>query len=164
MSGIPLLFVWEDTFSFANVPCLLGPAQPAAIPAGRARSQSIMCIAGVLRVYYCLLSFLYQIRTNLFILYILYVGHLLSGMLLLVQGIGHLMYIIPLPITRYSPPAGADRDVITGSFLAYRRPGDRSLYLSGALRGGDLVLYVIYCLFCTEYELICSFNTFRKCI
>ena len=25
-------------------------------------------------------------------------------------------------------------------------------------------LYVIYCLFCTKYELICSFNTFCTCI
>ena len=46
------------------------------------------------------------------------------------------------------------------SSLAPRRPGDRSFYLSGVLRGGDPVLYVIYCLFRTEYELICSFNTF----
>ena len=46
------------------------------------------------------------------------------------------------------------------SSLASRRPGDRSLYLSGVLRVGDPVLYVIYCHFCTKYELIRSFNTF----
>ena len=62
---------------------------------------------------HCLLSFLYQIQTNLFILYILYVGHLLSGMLLLVQDADHLMFIIPLPITVYSSPACADHDVIS---------------------------------------------------
>ena len=46
------------------------------------------------------------------------------------------------------------------SFPASRRPGELSLYLSGVLRGGEPVLYVIYCLFRTEYELICSFYTF----
>ena len=46
------------------------------------------------------------------------------------------------------------------SFPVSRRPGDRSLYLSGVLRGGDPVLYVIYCHFCTKYELICSIYTF----
>ena len=35
------------------------------------------------------------------------------GMLLLDQTAGHQMYGIPLPITMYSPPARADRDVIT---------------------------------------------------
>ena len=79
-------------------------------------------------------------------------GHLLSGMLLLVQGVGHLMFIIPLPITMCSPPACADRDVIRVS----RQPGDRSLYLSGILRVRDPVLYIIYCHFCTKYEPVCS--------
>ena len=58
--------------------------------------------------------------------------------------------------------ASAVRDV-TWSFPASRRPGDRSLYLSGVLRVGDPVLYMIYCHFCTKYELICSFNTFCTC-
>ena len=30
-------------------------------------------------------------------------------------------------------------------------------------RVGDPVLYMIYCHFCTEYELICSVNTFCTC-
>ena len=55
------------------------------------------------------------------------------------------------------------RDV-TRSFPAYRRAGEHSLYLSGVLRGGDPVWYIIYCLFRTEYELISSFNTFCTCI
>ena len=38
----------------------------------------------------------------------------MSGMLLLVQGAGHLMFIILLAIIMYSPPACADRDVING--------------------------------------------------
>ena len=59
-------------------------------------------------------------------------------------------------------PASPVRDV-TRSFPAYCRPGERSLYLSGVLRVGDPVLYVIYCHFCTKYELICSFNTFCTC-
>ena len=50
------------------------------------------------------------------------------------------------------------------SFPVPRRPREHSLYLSAVLRGGDPDLYVIYCLFCTEYELICSFNTFCTCI
>ena len=50
------------------------------------------------------------------------------------------------------------------SFPVSRRPGDRALYLSGVLRVGDPVLYVIYCHFCTKYKLICSFNTFCTCI
>ena len=50
------------------------------------------------------------------------------------------------------------------SFPVSRRSGDRSLYLSGVLRVGDPVLYVIYCHFCTKYELTCSFNTFCTCI
>ena len=50
-----------------------------------------------LLVHY-LLSFLDQIRTNLFILYILYMGHLLLGMLLLVQDAGHLMSGISLTL------------------------------------------------------------------
>ena len=49
------------------------------------------------------------------------------------------------------------------SSLAARRSGEHSLFLSGVLRGGDPVLYVIYCLLCTKYELICSFNTFCTC-
>ena len=49
------------------------------------------------------------------------------------------------------------------SSLAARRPGEHSLYLSGVLRVGDPDLYVIYCHFCTKYELICSFNTFCTC-
>ena len=60
-------------------------------------------------------------------------------------------------------PARAGRDV-TRSSPASRRPGDHSLYLSGVLRVGDPDLYVIYCHFCTKYELICSFNTFCTCI
>ena len=38
------------------------------------------------------------------------------------------------------------------SSLASRRPGEHSF-----------VVYVIYCHFCTKYELICSFNTFCTC-
>ena len=34
----------------------------------------------------------------------------------------------------------------------------------GVLLVGDPVLYVIFCHFCTKYELICSFNTFCTCI
>ena len=34
----------------------------------------------------------------------------------------------------------------------------------GRSPSGDPVLYVIYCQFCTKYELICSFNTFCTCI
>ena len=60
-------------------------------------------------------------------------------------------------------PPSAVRDV-TRSFPASGRPGDHSLYLSGVLRGGDPVWYIIYCLFRTKYELICSFNTFCTCI
>ena len=60
-------------------------------------------------------------------------------------------------------PASPVRDV-TRSSPASRRPGDHSLYLSGVLRFGDPDLYVIYCHFCTKYELICSFNTFCTCI
>ena len=30
-------------------------------------------------------------------------------------------------------------------FLLFGRPGDRSLYVSGVLQGGDPVLYIIYC-------------------
>ena len=60
-------------------------------------------------------------------------------------------------------PPSAVRDV-TRSSPASRRPGDHSLYLSGVLRFGDPDLYVIYCHFCTKYELICSFNTFCTCI
>ena len=60
------------------------------------------------------------------------------------------------------PPSGV-RDV-TRSFPASRRSGEHSLYLSGVLRGGDPVLYVIYFHLCTKYELICSFNTFCTCI
>ena len=52
----------------------------------------------------------------------------------------------------------AGRDV-TWSFPASRRPGEHALYLSGVLRFGDPDLYVIYCHFCTKYELICSFHT-----
>ena len=52
----------------------------------------------------------------------------------------------------------AGRDV-TQSFPVARRYGEHSLYLSGVLRGGDPDSYVIYCHFCTEYELIYSFNT-----
>ena len=48
--------------------------------------------------------------------------------------------------------------------FAARRPGEHSLYFSGVLRVRDPVLYVIYCHFCTKYELICSFNTFCTCI
>ena len=44
-----------------------------------------------------------------------------------------------------------------------RRAGEQSLYLSGVLQVGDPDLYVIYCHFCTKYELICSFNTFCTC-
>ena len=50
------------------------------------------------------------------------------------------------------------------SFPVPRSPRERSLYISGVLRVGDPVLYVIYCHFCTKYELICSFNTFCTCI
>ena len=50
------------------------------------------------------------------------------------------------------------------NFPASRRPRERLLYISGVLRVGDPVLYVIYCHFCTKYELICSFNTFCTCI
>ena len=60
-------------------------------------------------------------------------------------------------------PASAVRDV-TRCFPVSRRTGDRSLYLSGVLRVGDPDLYVLYCYFCTKYELICSFNTFCTCI
>ena len=60
-------------------------------------------------------------------------------------------------------PASAFRDV-TRSFPVPRRPRERPLYISGVLRVGDPVLYVIYCLFRTENELICSFNTFCTCI
>ena len=55
------------------------------------------------------------------------------------------------------------RDV-TRSFPVPRRPREHSLYISGVLRGGDPVLYVIYFHLCTKYELICSFNTFCTCI
>ena len=57
------------------------------------------------------------------------------------------------------------RRVVTSlrSSLASRRAGERSLYISGVLRVGDPVLYVIFCHFCTKYELICSFNTFCTC-
>ena len=48
--------------------------------------------------------------------------------------------------------------------MTSRRPGEHSLYVSGVLRVGDPVLYVIFCHFCTKYELICSFNTFCTCI
>ena len=34
----------------------------------------------------------------------------------------------------------------------------------GVLRVGDPVLYLIFCHFCTKYELICSFSTFCTCI
>ena len=60
-------------------------------------------------------------------------------------------------------PPSPVRDVIR-SFPVSRRLGEYSLYLSGVLRGGDPVWYIIYCLFRTEYELICSFNTFCTCI
>ena len=50
------------------------------------------------------------------------------------------------------------------SFPVPRRLQERSLYISGVLRVGDPVLYVIYCPFRTENELICSFNTFCTCI
>ena len=49
------------------------------------------------------------------------------------------------------------------SSLAARRSGEHSLYISGVLRVGDPVVCVIYCLFRTEYELICRFNTFCTC-
>ena len=57
------------------------------------------------------------------------------------------------------------RRVVTSlrSSLASRRSGEHSLYLSGVLRLGDPDLYVIYCHFCTKYELICSINTFSTC-
>ena len=72
------------------------------------------------------------------------------------------MFIIPLPITMFSPgeviywlffllDGGFGRSVTSlQSFPASRRPGEHSLYLSGVLRGGDPVLYVIYCHFCTD--------------
>ena len=50
------------------------------------------------------------------------------------------------------------------SSLAARQLGEHSLYLSAVLRVGDPDLYVIYCHFCTKYELICSINTFCTCI
>ena len=55
------------------------------------------------------------------------------------------------------------RDV-TRSSPASRRSGDRLLYLSGVLRGGDPVLYVIYFHLCTKIKIICSFNTLCTCI
>ena len=42
--------------------------------------------------------------------------------------------------------------------------GEHSLYLSAVLRVGVPDLYIFHCLFPTEYELICSFNTFCTCI
>ena len=59
--------------------------------------------------------------------------------------------------------AGSVRDVIK-EFPRTPPPAGASLYISGVLRVGDPVLYVIYCHFCTKYELICSFNTFCTCI
>ena len=53
---------------------------------------------------------------------------------------------------------------VTRSSPAARRSGEHSLYISGVLRVGDPVLYVIYCLFRTKYELISSINTFCTCI
>ena len=104
----------------------------------------------------------------------------MSGMLLLLQGAGRLVYIIPLPITMFSPgecgpgrsPSVRVRVIFTldcgfgwsvtslWSFPVFRRSGECPLYISGVLGDGDPVSYVIYCLFRTEYELICSFNTF----
>ena len=56
------------------------------------------------------------------------------GMLLLVQGAGHLMFIISLPITIYSPPAGYDRDVITGVSSYYASQGtDHYIYFGCSL-------------------------------
>ena len=56
------------------------------------------------------------------------------------------------------------RGVTSRSSLAARRPREHSLYISGVLRVGDPVLYVIYGYLCTKYELISSFNTFCTCI
>ena len=50
------------------------------------------------------------------------------GMLLLDQRAGHLMFIIPLPITMYSPPACANRDVITEVSLPAGRGTDHYIF------------------------------------
>ena len=84
-------------------------------------------------------------------------------MLLLVQRDGHLMFIISVTY-HYVLPRRVRSVTSSRSFSASRRSGDRSLYISGVLRVGDPVLYVIYFHLCTKYELICSFNTFCTCI
>ena len=71
---------------------------------------------------------------------VLYMGHLLFGMLLLLQGTGHLMSGTPLPITFEVCGLGL---TVTSLWELSRRLGDRSLYLSSVLQVGDHVLYVI---------------------
>ena len=68
------------------------------------------------KTMFCTLSTVFSVQymINMFNLYILYMGNLMLGMLLLVEGGGHLMFIIPLLITMYSTSAGSDRDVIMG--------------------------------------------------
>ena len=155
------------SISFANVPFLLGPAHPSSIPALRARSQNIMYIfrafseSRILFVRY-LLSCLYQIQTNLFILYIKYVGHLMSGMLLQVYR--------SLCTGRWPPDV---HHPVTYHFRS-RRPAVTSLWEFPCItpvRGPIIILFgcsprrrprfVCYLLsFCTEYDTICPFYTF----
>ena len=57
----------------------------------------------------------------------------------------------------------ASRDVIT-EFPRIPPAGGAFIISYGVLRVGDPDLYVIYCHFCTKYELICSINAFCMCI
>ena len=85
----------------------------------------------------------------------------MSGMLLFLQGGGRLVYIIPLPITMFSPgECGPSRHYGVPPHPA--GVGSVHYIFQAFSRVGDPVLYVIYGLFCTEYELICSFDTFIR--
>ena len=98
---------------------------------------------------------------------ILYVGHLMSRMLLLVQEVGHLMFGIPLPITfeiSFSAwiQVEAGSPTVTSLQGFPRIPPVRGpiIIFFGRSPSRGSRLYVIYCHLCTKYELICSFNTF----
>ena len=101
---------------------------------------------------------------NMFNLYILYMGHLMLGMLLLVEGGGHLMFIIPLLITMYSTSAGSDRDVIMG-VPSYSASGGPIYIIFKVFSEAETPFCMLFTVtFLTKKELICSFNIFCMCI